>query len=141
MKRLTASILMGAAAALSMNGVLAQPAKVDLGKSEYMANCASCHGVNGKGNGPNAPFLNRTATDLTTLAKNNGGVLPISRLYDSIDGEKMAAGHGTRDMPTWGFDYRVRAAEYYGEYPYDSAQHVRSRILALIEYISRLQAK
>ena len=141
MKRVTISILLGAAAALTMSGVLAQSAKVDLGKSEYMANCASCHGISGKGDGPNAGYLNRKATDLTTLAKNNGGVLPISRLYDSIDGEKLPAGHGSRDMPTWGFDYRTRAAEYYGEFPYDSAQYVRSRVLALIEYVSRLQAK
>jgi len=35
----------------------------------------------------------------------------------------------------------VRAAEYYGEFPYDAAQYVRSRVLALIEYISRLQVK
>jgi hypothetical protein len=106
-----------------------------------MANCASCHGIGGKGDGPNAAYLNRKATDLTTLAKNNGGVLPISRLYESIDGEKVPAGHGSRDMPTWGFDYRVRAAEHYGEFPYDSAQYVRSRVLSLIEYISRLQVK
>jgi mono/diheme cytochrome c family protein len=140
MKRVVMSVLMGASVALAVFAVQAQP-KVDLGKSEYMANCASCHGASGKGDGPNAPYLNRMATDLTTLAKKNGGVLPISRLYESIDGEKVPAGHGSRDMPTWGFDYRVRAAEYYGEFPYDSAQYVRSRVLALIEYISRLQVK
>lgn len=135
------SMLVGAALVVGIGSAVAQPAKVDLGKNEYMANCASCHGTGGKGDGPNAGYLNRKATDLTTMARNNGGVLPISRLYEAIDGEKLPAGHGSRDMPTWGYDYRVRAAEYYGEFPYDQALYVRSRVLALIEYISRLQAK
>lgn len=141
MKRTMIGMLVGAAMAVSMSGVLAQAAKVDLGKSEYNANCASCHGLTGAGDGPNKPYLNRSPTDLTTLAKKNGGVLPINQLYESIDGEKMPAGHGTRDMPTWGYDYRVRGAEYYGEMPYDSNVYVRTRILSLIEYISRLQVK
>jgi len=141
MKRVVMSVLMGAGVALAVSAVQAQPAKVDVGKIEYVGNCASCHGMSGKGDGPNAPWLNRKATDLTTLAKNNGGVLPISRLYDSIDGEKLPPGHGARDMPTWGFDYRVKAAEYYGESLYDPAVYARSKILALIEYISRIQVK
>ena len=141
MKRTMITMLMGAAVALAASGVQAQQSKVDLGKKEYVANCASCHGASGKGDGPNAAYLNRKAADLTTLAKNNGGVLPIARLYESIDGEKLPAGHGSRDMPTWGFDYRVQAAEFYGEFPYDPAVYARTRILSLIEYISRLQAK
>src|SRR5512136_2573939 len=128
MKHMVSSALVGAAVAIAMSGVQAQAVKVDLGKNEYMANCASCHGASGKGDGPNAAYLTRKATDLTTLAKDNGGVLPISRLYESIDGEKMPAGHGSRDMPTWGFDYRVKAGEYYGEFPYDPALYVRSRV-------------
>lgn len=140
MKHLTMSVL-AAALVTVVGGVQAQSAKVDVGKIEYVGNCASCHGMSGKGDGPNAPYLNRKATDLTTLAKNNGGVLPISRLYESIDGEKLPAGHGARDMPTWGFDYRVKAGEYYGEFPYDPALYSRAKILALIEYISRMQVK
>jgi len=140
MKHLTMSVL-AAALVTVVGGVQAQSAKVDVGKIEYVGNCASCHGMSGKGDGPNAPYLNRKATDLTTLAKSNGGVLPISRLYESIDGEKLPAGHGARDMPTWGFDYRVKAGEYYGEFPYDPALYSRAKILALIEYISRMQVK
>jgi mono/diheme cytochrome c family protein len=140
MKHLMMSVL-AAALAIVAGGVQAQSAKVDVGKIEYVGNCASCHGMSGKGDGPNAPYLNRKATDLTTLAKSNGGVLPISRLYESIDGEKLPAGHGARDMPTWGFDYRVKAGEYYGEFPYDPALYSRAKILALIEYISRMQVK
>lgn len=55
--------------------------------------------------------------------------------------EGAGVSHGTRDMPIWGQDYRVRAAEYYMDVPYDSELFVRTRILALAEYLSRLQAK
>lgn len=143
MKRITVSVMLGAAMAVasSLAWAAAQAAKVDLGKQEYNANCASCHGLTGKGDGPTTGYLTKKPTDLTTLAKNNGGVLPVSRLYDSIEGEKLPPGHGTREMPTWGWDYRTRAAEYYVDVPYDANAYVRTRILALVDYIERLQVR
>ncbi len=132
--------LIGAILTIVATGALGQ-GKVDLGKREYDANCASCHGLKGTGDGPNAPYLNRKATDLTTLSKTNGGVFPVNRLYETIDGTLTVAGHGSRDMPTWGAVYRSRAAEYYVDVPYDPNAFVRARILALIEYIARLQVK
>lgn len=51
----------------------------------------------------------------------------------------MVQGHGTRDMPVWGSAYRVLSGEVMFEVPYNPELFVRSRILALIEYISRLQ--
>jgi hypothetical protein len=44
-------------------------------------------------------------------------------------------------MPIWGRDYRLRDGEYYGEAPYDADAMVRGRILALLEYLNRLQAR
>ena len=112
----------------------------DLGKLEFEAQCASCHGVNGKGNGTVTPYLTKSPPDLTTLARSNGGILPMERLYQSITGEKVAA-HGSRDMPVWGQTYRIRAAEYYMDHPYDAESYVRARILSLLEYINRIQVK
>jgi hypothetical protein len=80
-----------------------------------------------------------SAPDLTQLAKNNGGVFPLSRVYEVIGG--AGAAHGSRDMPIWGQDYKVRAGEYYMEIPYDPEVYVRTRILALVEYIDRLQQR
>ena len=59
-------------------------AKFDLGKAEYESKCATCHGVTGKGDGPVASFLNRKASDLTTLAKNNTGVLPVAAILPIV---------------------------------------------------------
>lgn len=115
--------------------------KIDLGKMEYESNCASCHGASGKGDGVLRPYLTKSTTDLTMLSKQNGGVFPINRVYEVIDGRTDVKAHGGRDMPVWGRDYSIKAAEYYIDVPYDPDAYVRGRILALIDYIYRLQAK
>jgi mono/diheme cytochrome c family protein len=115
--------------------------KVDLGKREYDANCAVCHGAKGKGDGPYAGMGEKTIPDLTALAKKNNGVFPLARVYEFIDGTQVVKAHGTREMPIWGADYRVEGAEYYMDVPFDAEAYVRVRILALAEYVYRLQAK
>lgn len=127
-----------AALALASAGVMAQQ-RVDMGKREYDNNCAACHGSSGKGNGPYAELLRKSPPDLTMMAKRNGGVFPMSRAYEVIEG--AGVGHGTRDMPIWGQDYSVKAADYYMDVPYNPEAYVRTRILALVEYLNRLQAR
>ncbi|MGC1967608.1 MAG: cytochrome c [Candidatus Acidiferrales bacterium] len=68
----------------------------------YRAYCASCHGKDGKGNGPVAPALKATVPDLTVIAKNNGGKFPTARVRRIIEGQGMIASHGSREMPVWG---------------------------------------
>lgn len=114
--------------------------RVDFGKREFEANCASCHGTSGKGSGPIADLLKKSPPDLTQLAKKNNGVFPIERLYRVIDGSEVPS-HGSRDMPVWGRDYKIQAAEHYMDVPYDPEVYVRTRILSLLEYLNRLQAK
>lgn len=119
-------------------------AKFDLGKLEYLNSCALCHGANGKGQGWAVEFLKKTPTDLTTLSKKNNGVFPFDRVYATIDGREMVRAHGDRDMPAWGNKYSentAKAAEYYVDVPYDMEMYARTRILALIDYLNRLQAK
>lgn len=127
--------------AVFSTGAIAQQ-KVDLGKQEYEAKCASCHGVSGKGDGPLAGLLKKTPPDLTQLAKKNGGVLPTGRLFDVIEGNNVPS-HGTREMPVWGREFRVEDAQYLKEARgnYDSAALVRARVLMLLEYVDRLQAR
>lgn len=118
----------------------AQSGKTDLGKQEYEENCAVCHAPSGKGGGPYVDFLVRSPPDLTQLSKSNGGVFPVSRMYEMIEGNNVPS-HGTRDMPIWGNQYRIKAAQYHGDVDYDPEAFVRARILALIEYLSRLQER
>lgn len=124
-----------------MSGVsYAQSGKLDLGKQEYKANCEVCHAANGKGGGIYVEWLKRSPPDLTQLTRNNGGVFPVNRMYETIEGGNVPS-HGSRDMPIWGTEYRIRAAEYYADVEYQPEVYVRSRILALIEYINRLQER
>ncbi len=113
----------------------------DLGKREYDSNCAVCHGLKGKGDGVYAGYVTKPVADLTGLAKKNGGVFPFAAVYKSIDGTEMPRLHGTSDMPIWGQDYRAKAAEYYADMPYNPEAFVRGRILAVTEYVARLQVK
>lgn len=111
-----------------------------MGKREFESNCAACHGPTGKGNGPVTDLLKKSPPDLTQLAKKNGGVLPVARLYEIIDGANVP-GHGTRDMPVWGREYRIIAGEYYVDQPYDAEVFVRGKILALVDNINRIQSR
>ena len=68
----------------------------------YRAYCASCHGLDAKGNGPAASALKTKPADLTALAKKNGGVFPAPRVRKVIMGDGVIASHGSREMPVWG---------------------------------------
>ena len=117
---------------------LAQP-KVDLCKREFETKCAVCHGLDAKGGGPYAEQLKSRLPDLTALARNNGGVFPVNRTFETIEG--AGKGHGTRAMPVWGLDYTVQAAELLTDLPYNQAVYVRTRIMSLLEYLNQLQVK
>lgn len=115
--------------------------KLDLGKREYEASCAVCHGKNGRGAGSFAEALQLSMPDLTTLSKRNGGVFPLARVYDVIDGREAMKAHGTREMPIWGRHLKAQAAPETDEYRYEPEAFVRARILTLIDYLYRLQGK
>lgn len=136
----TGAALLAGMIVIGFAGAAAAQGKVDLGKREFESKYASCHGADAKGNGVHRPYLTKSPPDLTTEAKRNGGVFPMDRLYQMIEGGDVAS-HGSRDMPVWGREYRVGAVEYYVDVPYDERAFVRSRILLLLEYINRLQVR
>ena len=129
--------LVAAALIAASGSSQAQQRRFDAGKLEYESNCASCHGVRGKGDGPLKNLLKKSPSDITTLSKRNGGVFPINRVYEVIDGRQEVEAHGPRDMPVWGRDYIYKAEEDIR----DPEAFVRSKILWLIDYIYRFQVK
>jgi mono/diheme cytochrome c family protein len=137
----TVAALIGAATAVSPLLASSQEKTIDLGKREFDSKCAVCHGSKGKGDGPYAGMTQTRVADLTALAMKNNGVFPFARVYETIDGRQQVKAHGTREMPIWGLDYRAEAYEFYGPMPYSPEPFVRGRILALTEYVYRLQAK
>lgn len=135
-----------AVAALSFNpGVRAQmpSSSSDFGRFLFQANCAVCHGMSGKGDGPLAGKVDtRGGADLTTLAKANNGVFPLERAYQVIDGREEILVHGSRDMPIWGTTFLERlTGEGMVELPWGREFYVRVRILALVDYLSRIQQR
>ncbi len=124
---------------LAASAAWGDPGKNDFGKREYDSNCASCHGALGKGDGPYRPFLKKSPSDLTLLAKENLDVFPYQRVYEVIDGRRDVPAHGGRDMPVWGSDYLKKSRSESFDVPYDAESYVRARISALIDYVSRLQ--
>jgi mono/diheme cytochrome c family protein len=109
---------------------------VDFGKNEYMASCASCHGVSAKGDGAMRSYLTKAPTDLTIMAKRNAGVFPTQYAWEVIDGRTAAVigSHGAREMPVWGYVYRAEDSQ-----PADL--HARTRIGSLLDYLARIQVK
>lgn len=69
--------------AAAIGGALAQDA--DKGRTEYMENCAGCHGADAKGAGPLSDKLKTKPTDLTLLAKRNHGSFDSTAVYQMID--------------------------------------------------------
>ena len=128
----------------------AQAEDFDIGKSEFQSSCASCHGTDGKGKGPVSDQLKVPPSDLTMLAKNNNGVFPTNATYEAIYGSKKIPAHGTREMPIWGerfnpivnLPHHVDSSYWQLAGPQRSPEVVvRTRILAVIDYLSRIQQK
>lgn len=139
--------LMAAAAVAALSGE-APAQEVDVGKAEFLSSCASCHGADAKGDGPVAAALKRRPADLTALAKNNNGVFPVQKIYRVIDGRDEIAGHGSREMPIWGYRFvppsnkNLKVTEDFIVAPPASAEGIiYGRIMAVIDYLNRVQQK
>jgi len=115
----------------------------DIGRSFYQSSCAICHGLDGKGNGSLNGQLKVPPADLTVLAKKNNGVFPVSAISEIIDGRKVIAAHGTRDMPIWGAYNRqlLYPPDKFADPSYDPEAIVQTRILVIIDYLNRIQEK
>lgn len=110
-----------------------------IGKMEFQKNCASCHGMSGKGDGPLLEFLKQTPPDLTVLSKNNGGVYPQDKVYAWIRDPQRIRAHGTEEMPVWGDRYSKEIIEKYGPDYYGPGSSVQERILELVFYLGTIQ--
>jgi mono/diheme cytochrome c family protein len=99
---LGASAIVGAAYQAKIEKVSPKAVSPADGKAMFMEYCATCHGREGKGNGPAAGALKKTPADLTLLAAHNGGKFPEAHIARYIGGDDAILAHGSRDMPIWG---------------------------------------
>ena len=98
----------------------------------YTAYCAVCHGIDAKGRGPAADALKVPPSDLTTLAKRNGGKYPSDHVTNAIQGNLYVPAHGSREMPVWG-------RELFWQMSQSHSSEVQLRISNLNKYIESLQ--
>lgn len=111
----------------------------NIGKQEFIKNCAVCHGSDGKGAGPILDFLSKKPADLTVISKNNGGVYPLASVYEKIRVPGTTKAHGTDEMPIWGERFSQEIIDSYGPVYTGSCSSVQGRILELVFYIGNIQ--
>ena len=109
------------------------------GEADYNTYCASCHGEDGKGDGPKAFGLGKPLPALTTLTSRYGS-FPREKLERLIDGRDPVEGHMDREMPVWGVWFKEEAAAELGGAEGDEGS-VKRRVDNLIDYIETLQQK
>ncbi len=103
------------------------------GKAMFNSYCAVCHGKEGKGNGPAASAMKTPPTDLSALAKQNGGKYPAAHVAAVLKGQAMTPAHGSQDMPIWG--------PLFSSISQGHEAQVQQRVTNLVSYIETLQAK
>ncbi|MGD0361222.1 MAG: c-type cytochrome [Bryobacteraceae bacterium] len=116
----------------SVKMVPVRPTQSLLGKDVYREYCAVCHGIAGKGDGPAAGAFKVQPSDLTQIARKNGGKYPELRVQHIIKGDAdQPIAHGTREMPVWGYLFQHMTAN----------QDPALRVYNLVKYIEGMQAK
>ncbi len=101
------------------------------GQQMFVTYCATCHGKEGKGDGPAASALKKAPADLTQLAKKNGGKYPENHVAATIRTADSPV-HGSKEMPVWG-PLLSSVSSSQGE--------VQLRVSNLVKYIETLQEK
>ena len=97
--------------------------------------CASCHGLEGRGDGPVADQLTPRPSNLTMLARRHGGKFPREHVVIVLSGQRRIRAHGTNEMPIWG--QRLAPAESPAA---AAAQLEQARLItALTDYVESLQ--
>jgi mono/diheme cytochrome c family protein len=104
------------------------------GEEIFVRFCASCHGVEGMGDGPVSRSLNAAVPDLTRIASRYGE-FPAGAIRDIIDGRGIdKRAHGTREMPVWGYEFWVEEGA-----DVTAQRAARNAIDKLVEHLRSIQ--
>ncbi len=112
----------------------AAPILADEGQKLFQSYCVACHGIGGKGDGPNAAALTPQPADLTTIASRRSGKVSWGEIAKFIDGRTPTPAHGTREMPVWGKRFNSEVADD------DVREEItRGDLAALVSYLKSIQ--
>jgi len=124
---------MNAQQATTLKKVPVRPLQSVKGQDLFREYCAVCHGTDGKGSGPAAGALKIPASDLTQIARKNGGKFPEITVEHMITGEADGpVAHGSKDMPVWGNLFRHMGP---------NENLASNRVFNLMKYIEGIQEK
>jgi len=141
MKRLLLALAGPAVVGLLLAAPSPPPSAQELGDTQarsgqalFMTYCSSCHGKQGRGDGPVADALKTAPSDLTRIAERREGRFPAAEIAMFIDGRTLVISHGTREMPVWG-------QRFWEELGRDSVAEeiTRGRIGVIIAYLRSIQ--
>ena len=136
---------------LSATAMRADDAAVAQGQKLYTKYCASCHGTTGKGDGAVGTMMTPKATDLTQIAKRNGGKFPFYEVMEIINGRAptgqqenaslpgLPKAHGEPGMPVWGEIFSRDAMS--PNTSLDLQLQATGKIMMITEYLQSIQVK
>jgi hypothetical protein len=99
------------------------PVLAELGAPIFARYCTSCHGPDGRGDGPTAEVLRTRPADLTGIAKRRGGQFPTSEIAKFIDGRFEFPARGAPELPESDVGESI----------------ARGNIASLVEYLKSIQ--
>jgi hypothetical protein len=160
-------VLAFATAAVLAMATHARSQDADRGQIEFLLNCASCHGTDAKGSGPENAKLHIKSVDLTVLARRNHGRFDPGAVYQMIDGRNARLSHHSAEMPIWGCRHQIPLPPLPAttkkqkipkrilsqmrphedeldsllDLPCASEAATRERLLAIVSYLSLIQEK
>ncbi|MCU0907623.1 MAG: cytochrome c [Rhodobacteraceae bacterium] len=85
-------------ATLSLAACAREEVPIDAGRALFVENCAACHGMGGRGDGPLADGMRPRPADLTQIAARNAGLWDMAAVMSRIDGYRQEGGA----MPEFG---------------------------------------
>ncbi|SMX44770.1 c-type cytochrome [Maliponia aquimaris] len=133
MRKSSTALALAGAAALAAGMVQAQNAEV--GAAFFGQYCATCHGVDAKGDGPMTQMMTVTVPDLTQMSANNGGKFPMLEVIHIIDGRTGLRAHGG-PMPVYGAVFRSESGGTGGD---ADVLHGLGKVLSIAYYLESVQ--
>ena len=135
MRGTVTALLIAIACGTAISARAAEPEQ-DAGRTIYLQYCGACHGTTAKGDGSVGSLLQTKPSDLTQLAKKNGGEFPFTHVMEVIDGRRNIRAHGEKEMPVWGEVFAERPTWEIGR-----RAEVLGKEMLITEYIRSIQVK
>lgn len=135
------SLLMPLALSLIMTSCNNEPKnprgeQIERGKALFTEYCTSCHGEDARGK--LIDTLSVQPANLRLIQKmHRSAEFPIAEVARVIDGRKLVAAHGAREMPVWGDIFRQEGLFEEGQEI--TEEQLKGKLADIIAYLMAIQ--